>query len=125
MGHRQQTRRFLAKMAKAMKAMKAMKAKKVSKIAKGKRAKLAVFAGKKEKTGSGLTKASLTKNKSGKIVSKKSSAAGKKAYGKIKGWTLACQKARKALGLKGFVPCGGKTAQGKAFLAKAKSFYKK
>merc|ERR1712078_345142 len=45
----------------------------------------------------------LEKSKSGKIVSKKQSAAGKKAYANIKGWTVAVQKARKALGVKGFV----------------------
>jgi len=36
-------------------------------------------------------------------VSKKASAHGKKAYANIKGWTVAVQKARKALGVKGFV----------------------
>merc|ERR1711879_544106 len=84
----------------AMKAMK--KAKKVSKIAKGSHAKASVFSGSKEKTTGGLKKADLVKSKSGKIVSK-SSAHGKKHYGAIKGWTQACQKARKELGLKGFV----------------------
>merc|ERR1719265_1909981 len=87
-----------AKKAKAMK-----KAMKKSKIAKGKTAKASVFRGTKEKTSGGLTKASLTKNKSGKIVSKKASAHGKKAYANINGWTVAVQKARKALGVKGFV----------------------
>merc|ERR1712151_293343 len=66
---------------KAMKAMKAMKkgmkAMKVSKIAKGKRARSSVFRGTKEKTTGGLTKATLTKSKSGKIVSKAASAASK------------------------------------------------
>merc|ERR1712188_150486 len=83
--------------------MKAKKAMKKSKIAKGKRAKASVFRGTKVKTSGGLTKASLIKSKSGKIVSKKASAAGKKAYKNIKGWTVAVQKAKKALGLKGFV----------------------
>merc|ERR1719476_1100406 len=61
---------------KAMKVMKAMKKKamKVSKIAKGKRARASVFNGTKEKTGSGMTKAKLMKNKNGRIVSKASSA---------------------------------------------------
>ena len=63
-------------MAKAMRAAKAMKAmKRVSKFAKGKLAKLVVFRGNKEATVGGLTKSSLTKNKNGKIVSKKASAA--------------------------------------------------
>merc|ERR1712185_70488 len=87
----------------AMKAMKAMKKKAVSKIAKGKLAKLVVFRGNKAKTSGGLSKAEWTKNKNGKIVSKKQSANGKKAYAHIKGWTIAVQKARKALGVKGFV----------------------
>merc|ERR1712164_190931 len=87
----------------AMKAMKAMKKKAVSKVAKGKLAKLVVFRGSKAKTSSGLSKSDLTKNKNGKIVSKKQSAQGKKAYANIKGWTVAVQKARKALGVKGFV----------------------
>merc|ERR1712050_216831 len=79
------------------------KAMKVSKIAKGKLAKAAVFRGGKGKTASGLSKPDLIKSKRGKIVSKKSSAAGKKAYANIKGWTAAVQKAKKELGLKGFV----------------------
>merc|ERR1712224_1043292 len=89
----------------AMKAMKAMKKKVISKIAKGKRAKSMVFKGTKVKTQSGLTKNDLMKNKAGKIVSKKQSAAGKKSKGfaKIKKWADAVKSARKALGLKGFV----------------------
>jgi len=125
-----------------MKAMKAMAAKKVkktmkkaamkramkramkvSKIAKGKLSKVVVFKGGKEKTASGLTKAHLTKSKSGKVVSKAQSAHGKKAYKNISGWTKAVQAARKALGVKGFCAVGGKTAQGKALHAKAKALY--
>merc|ERR1712157_504162 len=95
---------------------KAMKAKRISVIAKGKAAKAAVFAGRKEKTVGGLTKASLTKSKTGKVVAKKAYASSS-----IKKWAEACKAARKALGLKGFVPMGGKTAAGKALYAKAKS----
>merc|ERR1719364_527361 len=101
-----------------MKAMKAMKKKAVS-IAKGKLAKLVVFNGTKEKTMSGLKKSDLTKSKSGKIVSKKQSAQGKKAYAHIKGWTVAVQKARKALGVKGFVA----VKKGTALYKKAKELY--
>merc|ERR1719468_989280 len=100
------------------------KAMKVSKIAKGKRAKASVFAGTKEKTKTGLTKSSLTKSKTGKIVSKKASAAGKRNYKNISGWTKAVMAARKALAIKGFCAIGGKSAQGKALLAKARSIYK-
>merc|ERR1712039_987629 len=103
--------------------MKAMKAKKVSVIAKGKRAKAAVFKGKKAKTASGLTKDALTKSKSGKIVSKKASARGKKnwAGSALKKWIDALKQARKQLGITGFCAVNGKTAQGKALYAKTKS----
>ena len=93
----------MAKAMKAMKAMRAMKKKAVSKIAKGKMSKSVVFRGTKAKTYTGLSKSDLVKNKRGKIVTKKQAANGKKAYANIKGWTVAVQKARKALGVKGFV----------------------
>jgi len=113
-------------MAKAMKAMKAMKAaapkamkamkkKRVSKVGK----KFVVFRGTKAKTQGGLTKSDLVKNKNGRIVSKKLLANGKKAYSNIKGWTVAVQKARKALGLKGFVAI----KKGTPFYKKAKEFH--
>merc|ERR1712084_133123 len=84
---------------------KAMKAKRTSVIAKGSRARSTVWSGKKQKTATGLTKDKLMKNKSGKIVSKKSSAAGKKSYVKngLKAWADAVKKARKELGVTGFV----------------------
>ena len=102
---------------KAMKKMKAMK--RVSKIAKGKLARASVFKGGKEKTVGGLKKGDLMKSKSGKIVSKKASAAGKKRYKNIAGWTAAVSKARKALGVKGFVA----VKKGSPLYNKAKSFY--
>ena len=37
-----------------------------------------------------------------------------RGYENISAWTKACQQARKELGIKGFCPIGGKTAQGKA-----------
>merc|ERR1712018_962348 len=98
----------MKKMAMKMKMKMAMKmgmkrmAMKKSIIAKGKRAKVSVFKGTKAKTASGLKKSDLKKNKSGKIVSTKKSAAGKKAYKRISGWNAAVAKARKALGIKGF-----------------------
>merc|ERR1712151_303898 len=113
-------------MGKAMKAasMKAMKkVKKVSVIARGRLAKVAVFKGKKVKTVGGLTKTTLIKSKSGKIVSKAASARAKKAFAQsaLKKWGDACKQARKQLGIKGFCAVGGKTAQGKALYAKAKA----
>merc|ERR1719378_573257 len=104
---------------KAMKGMKAMKPKKISIIAKGKYAKAIVFHGRKEKTASGLKKTDLMKSKTGKLVSKKAHAAGKKAYKNIKGWTDAVQKARKELGVKGFVA----VKKGSALYKKAKEFF--
>merc|ERR1712141_8813 len=99
------------------------KAKRVSIIAKGKRARSAVFSGRKEKTVSGLKKSDLVKSSLGKVVSKKASARAKRLYANsgFKKWIDACKKARKELGLKGFVAIGGKSAQGKALHAKVKS----
>merc|ERR1712043_135657 len=99
-------------MGSAMKGMKRM-AMKVSIIAKGKRGKSSVFKGSKVKTVGGLKKSDLKKNKNGKIVSVKASAAAKKRPGfkKITAWGGAVSKARKALGIKGFCPVGGKTAK--------------
>merc|ERR1719151_319362 len=99
-----------AKKAASVKSMKAMKkVKKVSIIAKGKRAKIAVFNGKKEKTVGGLTKATLIKNKSGKIVSKAASARSKKAFATsaLKKWGDALKQARKEMGIKGFCAVNG------------------
>merc|ERR1712050_434577 len=103
-----------------------MKAKRVSKIAKGKMARAAVFNGRKEKTLSGMTKGNLIKNKNGKIVSKKASQRAKSNFANsaLKKWCDAVKSARKALNLKGFIAVGGKSAQGKALYAKAKSLLK-
>merc|ERR1712176_735884 len=124
----------MAKMMRKM-SMKAMKsgmkmrkmAMKKSVVAKGKRGKSSVFRGTKEKTSGGLKKGDLKKNKAGKIVSRKASDRAKrsKGYKKIMAWSSAFKAARKALGIKGFCPCGGKTAKGKALLAKTRSLYKK
>merc|ERR1712093_457875 len=107
-------------MAKAMRAAmrRAMKAKK-SVIAKGKYARSVVFRGTEVKTQGGLKKTDLMRSKTGRIVSKKSNAAGKKAYKNIKGWTFAVSKARKALGVKGFVAI----KKGSALYKKAREFY--
>merc|ERR1711948_98887 len=111
----------MGKAAAMKKAMK--KVKKVSIIARGRAAKAAVFKGKKAKTVGGLTKATLVKSKSGKIVSKAASARAKAAFAKspLKKWGDAVKQARKALGIKGFCAVGGKSAQGKALYAKAKA----
>ena len=101
-------------MAKAMKAMKAMKKKSVSKIGRGKFRKVMVLRGSKEKTVGGLTAKDLIKNKYGKVVSKKSSARGKKSP-----WIQAVAKARKALKITGFAAI----KKGSPLYAKAKEFY--
>ena len=108
---------------KVMKVMKAMKAMKVSKIAKGKRARASVWAGRKEKTATGLNKESLMKNKRGKVVSKKASVVGRRNYKHIAMWGECVAKARKELGITGFVALNGQTSIGKAFYAKAKALY--
>jgi len=117
-------------MAKALKSMKAMKAtqtskkKSVSKIARGRFAKVLVLRGTKAKTVGGLTADMLIKNKRGKVVSKRQSASGKRAYKNIKAWTEAMMSARKALHVQGFHAVNGKSLQGKALYFKAKSFFK-
>jgi len=75
-----------------------------------------VFAGKASKSKGGLTKGDLVKSKSGKIVSKKRSAKGKKSP-----WIAAVAAARKALNLKGFVAI----KKGSPLYNKAKQLYKK
>merc|ERR1719335_684845 len=108
-------------MKKAMKAAmkkKAMKKSVVAKLgAKGYKTRSgalrAVFNGKFVKSAGGLKKENLTKNKFGRVVSKKRSTFGKKSK-----WIAAVQKARTALKVKGFFAIGGKTATGKALLAK-------
>ena len=106
-------------MAKAMKAMKAMAAMKAMKAMKKKAvsARTAVrrcFAGKLEHTKGGLTKASLVKNKSGRIVSKKHSLRAKRSP-----WIAAVKAARAALKIKGFAAI----KKGTPLYAKAKELY--
>merc|ERR1719493_6170 len=93
-----------------------MKAKKVSVIARGKYARAAVWKGRKAKTVGGLTKDTLIKSKSGKIVSKAASARGKKAFATsaLKKWGAATLQARKALGITGFCPVGGQDGAGES-----------
>merc|ERR1719311_597268 len=113
---------------KAMKSMKSMKKKAMKKTAAKYKtasgARRAVFNGTIMKSKGGLKKEAFTKSKSGKIVSKKASANGKKAYKRIAKWNAAVQKARKALNIKGFQAVGGKSAKGQALLKKARSLYK-
>merc|ERR1719461_644691 len=84
--------------------------------------KLQVWNGTKTYTKGGLTKASLMMNKRGKVVSKKTHAAGKKQFAAIKGWTAACAKARKQLGITGFVTMN-RGAEGIALYKLAKQYH--
>merc|ERR1719233_1169242 len=91
------------------------KAMKKSKIAKGKRAKSSVFRGTKAKTGGGLSKADLKKNKTGKTVSRKASARAAARYSKNKKmqkWTACFKKSAKSSGDKGFLPLWRKHGEG-------------
>merc|ERR1719158_1225565 len=98
----------------AMKAMRAMKKKTVSKIARGRLAKVLVLRGTKEKTVGGLTAKHLTKNKHGRVVSKKRS-----LFAKKNPWMAAVKAARSALKIKGF--CAVK--KGSDLYKKAKEIY--
>merc|ERR1711879_796258 len=62
----------------------------------------------------------LMKNKWGKVVSKRSSAAWAR---RGKDWIDATVQARQVLNLKGFVAVNGKSLQGKALYLKAKTAY--
>merc|ERR1711924_333987 len=90
----------------------------------GRFAKVLVFRGTKEKTVGGLKADMLIKNKRGKVVSKRKSAAGKRNYANIKPWVEALMSARKALHVKGFHAVNGTSLQGKALYFKTKSFLK-
>merc|ERR1719159_2293865 len=104
-----------------MKARKEMKAKRVSKIARGRFAMALVLRGSKEKTVGGLRVDALMKNKRGKVVSKRASAAGKRRFQNIEGWVQAVTDARAALKVTGFVAINGKTIQGKALYVKTRA----
>merc|ERR1719253_2051375 len=94
---------MMKKKSMGMKMMKAMAMKKaMKKTAKAYKtvagANRAVFSGLIAKSKGGLTKAGLMKSKKGKIVSSKKSALGKKNK-----WIKACNAAKAALKIKGFV----------------------
>merc|ERR1711920_842048 len=92
---------------------------KVSIIARGRLAKVLVFRASRAHTVGGLKKEHLIKNKHGRVVSKKRSAASKKST-----WMVAVGKARAALKKKGFAVIGGNTRAGKELYATALRFYK-
>jgi len=81
--------------------------------------KLRVWNGTKKFTKSGLTKKDLIKTASGRVISKKQYKNGQRL--KKTGWMKAVAKARKELGITGFVLMN-KGAKGRALYLKAKSF---
>lgn len=60
----------------------------------------------------------------GKIVYAKKSANGKKNAAKKGTWANAVKQARKEMHIKGFVPIGGKSKEGKELLKTAREIYK-
>uniref|UniRef100_A0A7S1A9E6 Uncharacterized protein n=1 Tax=Noctiluca scintillans TaxID=2966 RepID=A0A7S1A9E6_NOCSC len=118
------------KAVRAVKAVKAVKASskakptpRVSKVARGRYAKVLVLRGRKERTAGGLKADNLFKNKRGKVVSKKASAAGQRQYRNIEAWVEAHMSARAALRVTGFAPLNGRTLTGKALYVKTRALY--
>ena len=82
------------------------------------RERKAVVAGGAVKTSTGMTRGGLVKTSSGRVVSAKKSKNASTAP-----WIVAVSEARKKLAVKGFVPVGGDTKQGKELHALAKKLY--
>lgn len=80
-----------------------------------------VWSGTADKTTGGLTKKDLCLNKRGKVVSKKKLKSSTKNFknSALSKWTAACMKARKELGLTGFVAC----KKGTTYYKLAKKYY--
>jgi len=108
----------MKKATKSMKKEGEVEAMKVSVIARGRLRKAQVWKKSMEKTAWGLKKKDMIKNKAGKIVSKKLSTRASKTK-----LPEALMKARKALGIVGFCPNGGKTQRGQELLKKFREFY--
>mmetsp|Transcript_82020 Transcript_82020/g.228610 ORF Transcript_82020/g.228610 Transcript_82020/m.228610 type:complete len:152 (+) Transcript_82020:96-551(+) len=99
------------------------KGKRAPTVAKGRYAKVLVLRGTRKKTTGGLTAESLMRNKRGKVVSKRASAAGKRAFKNVESWLEAVMSAREALHVRGFVAINGRSLQGKALYVKTKALY--
>lgn len=95
-------------------------------VAKGRLAKRMVATGQAERTSGFMTKDDIILNSRGKYVSRKKSEQAKTSYVKngLHKYNRAVGHARKLLDTKGFVPIGGKTAEGQELLEKAKMVYK-
>lgn len=94
-------------------------------VAKGKFARSMVFRGLRQRTTGGLRKDNLERNSRGKVVHKGTMEKRKKTFrgSKFEAWLDAVSKARKHLGLTGFVAIGGTSVRGKALHAQAKAFF--
>jgi len=90
--------------------------------------KTEVFNGTAQYTKGGLTKKDIVRIDDGygnyRYKSKRQQAAGKKKGSFREHWSKAMKKARKELGIQGFVPVGGKTREGKELLSLTRKFAK-
>jgi hypothetical protein len=80
-----------------------------------------VWNGTAKYTKGGLMKQDLCVNKRGKVLSKKRALSARRAFENILPWLKAVKRARKELGLEGFVPC----KRGTKYYQLAKKYYKK
>ncbi|CAD7974590.1 unnamed protein product [Amoebophrya sp. A120] len=94
-----------------------------SKVAYGKYGKSIVKKGHKKQTGGGLVAADLSRNKKGKVVQASRSILAKETQTHIASWAKATKQAKRALGLTGFVPVGGKSQTGQQLLAEVRRIY--
>ncbi|CAD7965009.1 unnamed protein product [Amoebophrya sp. A120] len=87
--------------------------------------KKALWKKKIKQTTGGVWQDQLSTNKRGKVVfTKKSNQMKSDPRGqRIAMWGMSVKAAYKALGLTGFIPCGGKTEKGQQLLKKAHEFY--
>merc|ERR1712117_838878 len=90
MGKRRTTRRRVSRKRRVTKKRRTVKRRKARKPVKKIGTRQQVFDGVR------------TRNKNGRVVSKKMNKSGKKAYKGIQKWTMAVQKARKKLGITGW-----------------------
>ena len=102
---------------------KVVKGKCAAKVARGRCAKALVLSGRRERTAGGLKADMLMRNRSGKVVSKRASAAGRRNFAKIEPWLQAVMTARECLRVTGFVAINGRTLQGKALYVKSRAIY--
>lgn len=86
---------------------------------KNKWAKRLVLDGRYEKTASGLRKADIVETENGDAVSRKKQMIGQKNFHHVRPWHTCFMKARKKLGLEGWIPC----KKGSLFYSLTKFYY--